>query len=290
MALPHSTHTTPGRRTIIALITLVMTLLSARAAASEAALPEAPAAPTSAAAPSNTAPGLDPHGAWAGYSIEPAHPDARPRTHPAGSVAGMDVSGHQGDVDWPRAWAAGARFTYVKATEGTGFRNSHFTQQYDGSHRVGMIRGAYHFALPDRSSGAEQAHFFVDHGGDWSPDGRTLPGALDIEDNPYGEACYGLGPDEMANWLADFSNTYQQRTGRFPAIYTTTHWWNRCTGANPHFGANNPLWVARYNEHLGALPAGWDFHAIWQFNDSGVFPGDQNSFNGNLFQLTGFAS
>src|SRR4051794_19907626 len=34
---------------------------------------------------------------------------------------GHDVSGHQGPVDWSGAAGAGAKFVYVKATEGTGF-------------------------------------------------------------------------------------------------------------------------------------------------------------------------
>src|SRR5689334_24124221 len=60
-----------------------------------------------------------------------------------GKVPGMDVSSHQGDVDWKSSWNKGARFTYVKATEGTTYRNPKFTQQYGGSYDVGMIRGAY---------------------------------------------------------------------------------------------------------------------------------------------------
>jgi len=45
---------------------------------------------------------------------------------PAGAVAGipgMDVSGYQGNVNWTAAWNNGARFAYVKATEGTGYTN-----------------------------------------------------------------------------------------------------------------------------------------------------------------------
>ena len=33
----------------------------------------------------------------------------------AGHTLGMDVSGHQGSVDWAAAWNAGARFAYTKA-------------------------------------------------------------------------------------------------------------------------------------------------------------------------------
>ncbi|MET1074518.1 MAG: GH25 family lysozyme, partial [Umezawaea sp.] len=82
-----------------------------------------------------------------------------------GVVEGVDVSSHQGAVDWTAHWNEGKRFAYVKASEGTGYLNPAFEQQYNGSYDTGMIRGAYHFALPDRSDGATQANFFVDNGG-----------------------------------------------------------------------------------------------------------------------------
>lgn len=204
-------------------------------------------------------------------------------------MTGHDVSSYQGNIDWPRAWSAGGRFAYVKATEGTRYVNPRFAQQYNGSYDVGMIRGAYHFARPDVSSGAAQADYFVDHGGGWSPDGQTLPGALDIEYNPYGETCYGLGPAAMSWWLRDFSDTYRARTGRFPAIYTSTNWWNRCTGGNAGFGPNNPLWVARYGGDAGPLPAGWTHWMVWQFADRGALPGDQDTFEGAGTRLHEFS-
>src|SRR5262249_53114715 len=101
-------------------------------------------------------------------------------------VRGMDVSGWQGNVNWSAAWRSGTRFAYVKATEGTGYTNPYFVQQYNGSYNAGMIRGAYHFARPNLSSGATQADYFVGHGGGWSRDGKTLPPMLDIEYNPHG--------------------------------------------------------------------------------------------------------
>ena len=206
------------------------------------------------------------------------------RSRPAG-VPGMDVSSHQGDVDWAKAWADGARFAYVKATEGTGYRNPDFAQQYNGSYHIGMIRGAYHFALPDRSAGATQADYFVNNGGGWSRDGKTLPGALDMEYNPYGEACYGLSQAAMGAWVRAFSDRLVRRTGRHPTIYTSTSWWNRCVGQADRFGDTSPLWVAHYAAALGPLPHGWDYETIWQWQAAGLFPGDQNVFNGNDEQL-----
>ncbi|GEB48029.1 MULTISPECIES: lysozyme [Streptomyces] len=208
----------------------------------------------------------------------------------AASVEGVDVSGHQGNVNWKSLWDSGSRFAYVKATEGTGYRNEYFTQQYNGSYDIGMIRGAYHFALPGSSSGAAQANYFVDYGGGWSKDGKTLPGVLDIEYNPYGATCYGLSQSAMVNWIKDFTATYKSRTGRDAVIYTTTDWWTQCTGNNAGFGSTNPLWIARYASGPGALPAGWGFYTFWQYTSTGPIVGDHNSFNGSMDRLKALAN
>ncbi|TQM84284.1 lysozyme [Saccharothrix saharensis] len=219
---------------------------------------------------------------------EQAHPvDASELVLTGPTVPGMDVSSHQGDVDWPHWWNQGMRFAYVKATEGTGYVNPKYGQQYDGSYQVGMVRGAYHFALPDRSDGAAQANYFVDHGGGWSADGRTLPGALDVEYNPYSDdKCYGLTPEAMVAWVRQFAETYQARTGRWPMIYTSTSWWDMCTGRLGDFTATNPLWVARYAESVGTLPHRWSAHSIWQHTST---PIDQNLFNGTMDDLVALA-
>jgi GH25 family lysozyme M1 (1,4-beta-N-acetylmuramidase) len=204
-------------------------------------------------------------------------------------IPGLDVSSHQGNVDWPATAAAGARFAYVKATEGTTYRNPFFAQQYNGSYQVGLIRGAYHFALPDVSDGPTQADYFVNHGGGWSPDGRTLPPALDLEYNPYGPTCYGLSAPGMVGWIKAFSDRVHARTGRWPTIYTSTNWWSACTANLGDFSSTNPLWLARYADSPGPLPFDWDFHTFWQYDDAGALPGDQDYFNGSLDRLRALA-
>ncbi|ACU40670.1 lysozyme [Actinosynnema mirum] len=218
------------------------------------------------------------HEGAAARHVEPRGPSA------AAAVYGIDVSSYQGNVDWGGQWNAGRRFAYVKATEGTTYKNPYFAQQYDGSYGVGMIRGAYHFALPANSSGAAQANHFASNGGGWSRDGRTLPGALDMEYNPYGSTCYGLSPSAMTNWIKDFSDTYRARTGVYPVIYTSTSWWNQCVSGD--FSGTNPLWVARYASTVGTLPRGWSVYTMWQYSSS---PIDQNEFNGGYDRLQALA-
>src|SRR5215217_7913890 len=208
------------------------------------------------------------------------------RTSRPEGLPGLDASSWQGNVDWATVAANGARFAYVKATESTTYVNPYFTQQYVGAYQVGLVRGAYHFALPDRSTGTAQAAWFATHGGAWSADNQTLPGALDIEYNPYGPTCYGLSQSAMVSWIGAFLTEYFVRTGRWATIYTTTNWWQTCTGNYPGFGLTSPLWIARWNSEVGPLPAGWSTYAFWQWTNQPVeFPGDQDVFNGTQSDL-----
>ncbi|HET6964062.1 MAG TPA: lysozyme, partial [Acidimicrobiales bacterium] len=213
----------------------------------------------------------------------------RPAAATSYTQKGLDVSSYQGNVNWSSVAANGATFAYMKATEGTYYTDSaYFAQQYNGSYNAGLVRGAYHFAIPSNSTGAAQADYFVAHGGGWSGDGRTRPGTLDIEYNPYGAECYGLTQPQMVSWIQSFDSEYEVLTGRYPTVYTTTGWWSACTGSSRSFGLEG-LAIANFSSSPGTLPASWGVWNIWQYADSGVFPGDQDVFNGSQQQLVDFA-
>lgn len=211
---------------------------------------------------------------------------------PAG-LPGIDVSHFQGNVDWGTV-AKNNQYAYIKATEGTGYKDANFGGYYDGAYGAGMIRGAYHFGLPDRSGGAAQAQFFVNNGGGWSADGKTLPPMLDMEYNPYGDRCYGKDGGAMTAWITDFSNEVHRLTNRYPTIYTTRDWWASCTGDNGSLGATNPLFLACYCASAGTMPKGWGTYTFWQYTSKGSTPGvpgpvDQDVFNGAADRLQALA-
>lgn len=228
----------------------------------------------------------EPGQASMGWRLQDEQMSSRSTASTPSGVPGVDVSSHQGNVDWGAQRANGKKFAYVKATESDSYTNPYFAQQYNGSYSAGMIRGAYHFAIPSSSGGTTQAEYFLRHGGGWSSDGKTLPGALDMEWNPYGATCYGKSQSQMRSWINSFLNRYKYRTGRYPAIYTNTTWWNECVGHDSSFARKSPLWIARYGSTAGNLPTGWDFHTFWQYTDQ---PIDQNVFNGAYYRLYWFA-
>ncbi|MFD5689686.1 lysozyme [Streptomyces rubiginosohelvolus] len=210
-------------------------------------------------------------------------------------VQGIDVSHWQGAINWGSVKAAGISFAYMKATEGTTFKDSRFSANYTGSYNAGLIRGAYHFARPDVSNGATQAGYFASNGGGWSQDGKTLPGVLDIEHNPYGAMCYGLSTTQMRTWINDFYATYKARTTRDVVIYTTASWWNTCTGSWTGMAAKSPLWIAHWGTASPTVPAGFPTWTIWQYTATGRVGGvsgdvDRNKFNGSLARLQALAN
>ncbi|WIB35290.1 MULTISPECIES: GH25 family lysozyme [unclassified Curtobacterium] len=213
---------------------------------------------------------------------------------PPGKVQGMDVSAWQPDVDFRAAYRNGARFAYVKATEGVTYQSRTYVQQYEAARAAGLVRGGYVYAQPSQASGRATAEFFFKSMGQWNPDGWTLPPLLDIE---YGSAaqgtCYGLSWERMRTWIRSFSDTVHQRTGRYPAIYTTTDWWKQCTNNSIRF-ASNPLFVAIYPVHdftsPGTLGRSWKRWTFWQWAASGVFPGDQDVYWSSMSNLRAFAA
>jgi len=199
-------------------------------------------------------------------------------------VLGIDVASYQKNVDWASFKSQKRVFAYIKATEGSSYRNPYFSSQYNGAAKAGLIRGAYHFANPSGATGARQADYFVRYGGAWPGDGKTLPGVLDIEYNPYGRnICYGLSKTAMIAWISAFVTEYKKKTTRDAVIYTTADWWKRCTGNTTKFNQTNPLWVARYGTSSpGVLPGKWPFYTFWQYGSS---PLDQNKFSASYTRL-----
>ncbi|NUO55106.1 MAG: hydrolase, partial [Hamadaea sp.] len=106
----------------------------------------------------------------AGPAVDAAEVDA-PLTAPAAAVTGtpgIDVNSWNGTIDWTNAHNSGVQWAYIKATEGTSVKDSAFNTNYPAAYYAGVIRGAYHLARPNLSTGTVQADFLAANGGAWS--------------------------------------------------------------------------------------------------------------------------
>ena len=165
-----------------------------------------------------------------------------------------------------------------------------------------MLRGAYHFANPAASSGADQARIFVNGGGVWSPDGYTLPPVLDFEANPYagqtiggyyqGNTCYDMSPGTVDNLGAGFRKNHAVPDGAV-ARHLHQHLVVEAVHGDATGFGDYPLWTAYWpssaSNYAGPLPSGWRNYSFWQYSESGPFAGDSNVWNGSYADLRTFA-
>src|SRR5262245_35091013 len=95
---------------------------------------------------------------------------------------GIDVSHHQGPIDWTRVAAAGTDFAFIKATEGRDHVDREFAVNWVESQRAGVPRGAYHF-FTFCTAGVDQAEHFLRVA---PPAPDALPPVVDVE---FGGNC-----------------------------------------------------------------------------------------------------
>jgi len=199
------------------------------------------------------------------------------------TLSGIDVSHHQGSIDWAQVAGSGRTWAFAKATEGVSLRDPRFAQNWAGMARVGLIRGAYHFLSPT-SDPAAQARAFVNVTG--NPNGSLC--ALDVETTASG------GHPTSAQAHA-FTAEFRRLTGGHPLLVYTGRWYWRDILKDPHGADIGPLWHSAYSGSPGALYGGWDRFTMWQYTSSGICPGvaghcDLNHFFGDraaLLALTG---
>ena len=93
-------------------------------------------------------------------------------------ILGIDVSAHNGDIDFNKVKADGYTFVFIKASEGEDYHDSKFLTNYENARKAGLKVGAYHF-FRKKTDGLNQAKNFLE-----MVAGRNLdlPLVVDVED------------------------------------------------------------------------------------------------------------
>jgi lysozyme len=184
-------------------------------------------------------------------------------------IRGIDVSHHQGPIDWPKVAADDIAFVYLKATEGGDHRDRRFAEHWPAARAAGLVTGAYHFFTFCRP-GAEQARNFLAV----VPIERdALPPAVDLE---FGGNCGRvLDGAEMRRELDAFLVPVEHAYGTPALLYVT------------------PEFLAAYARHLPPrslwrrsilhLPDGSAPWRVWQYHNRGRVDGILGPVDVNVF-------
>lgn len=210
---------------------------------------------------------------WKGIFGEVAYPSGY-------SIRGIDVSHHQGRIDWRKLRHARigdepVSFVFIKATQGCRMVDDRFQYNFSQARDNGFVRGAYHYFLPNEPAD-RQAQLFMNtvqlKDGD-------LPPVLDVEETG------NLSPERLRHAVLTWMQLVEKHYGVKPILYTgyrfrTDYLFSK--EFEPY-----PYWIAHYYVEELAYRGDWKF---WQHTDGGHLEGikgkvDLDVFNGSMYNL-----
>lgn len=184
-------------------------------------------------------------------------------------VRGIDVSHHQGRIDWRRVAGDDVAFAVIKATEGGDHVDDAFATNLREARAAGLAVGAYHFFTFCRP-GADQARNFISvvpH------DQPLLPPVVDIE---FGGNCpQRPTPEQLSAELAAFLAPVEAAFGKPAIVYLTDE------AADAYAGriAARPLWLRSL-----LLQPDRDDWVYWQYHNMGRVDGIKGDVDLNVLQ------
>ena len=193
----------------------------------------------------------------------------------------VDISHHNGNVNFAKAKDAGIIGVIQKATQGQSNVDPTYKTNKIKALNAGLLWGAYHFATG--SDGLKQAENFLSVVGN---DPKTLL-VLDFEPNL-------TGPSMSLEEARAFVTSVKDRTGRFPGFYSG-HFIKQLLGTSSDpVLAKCWFWLAQYGK-TAVVPPNWPTWTLWQYTDgvigpephtvSGIGRCDRDLFNGSETQL-----
>jgi len=180
------------------------------------------------------------------------------------SILGIDVSHHNGPIDWEvlHEHHPEIEFVYIRATVGLN-KDSKYEEYVNGVKQVGIKTGAYHYYWANRNSTVQFNNFKsrVKKG-----DHNLIP-VLDIEKpSKYGPTNLRRG---LSNWLKLAEEEY----GVKPMIYTNLSFYNEYLRG---YFNEYPKWIAAYSRCPSSVD--WDMH---QYSETGTVRGIKSNVDLN---------
>ena len=192
---------------------------------------------------------------------------------PDGATAqGIDVSEHQGRIDWNAVKASGIDFAILRVGFGApswgGRVDYQFNRNISECERLGIPYGVYIYSYAfDNQQAADEASMVINCLSGHNP---RLPVYYDLEDNSIIANGRQTG---IASRAQVFCNRISA-AGYEPGIYANLNWFNNILTDSVFKSSSWDHWIAQYNSQCDYTGN----YSFWQYKSNGKIPG----INGNV--------
>jgi lysozyme len=195
----------------------------------------------------------------------------------ASNVKVIDVSHHNGSINWKAVKDDGVQGAFIKATEGGSMIDLKFSSNALGAATAGLKIGFYHYAHPELNAPETEAANFFRSVKSVKAD---FPHVLDVESK-----AANIGPAALTAWCVKWLQEVEKLTGHPAMVYTGAYF------AKDNLGVELgkwPLWVAHYGANSPQPNSTWPVWAVFQYADNGSVKGIAGGVDMNAMEKSFF--
>lgn len=198
------------------------------------------------------------------------------------TALGIDVSSHQGEIDWGKVASSGVEFAMIRlgfrgyGQEGTINLDKYFLQNIRGAADAGLKVGVYFFSQAITPEEAEEEALFVLDNLDQAGVYLDYPVVYDWEPvSDSGARTNGLDVITLTDCAITFCQAVEEE-GYIPMVYYNTP--VGYTRYDLSRLTDYDVWYAQYAQ----WPTMYYDYRIWQYTDSGKIPGISTRVDMNI--------
>lgn len=191
---------------------------------------------------------------------------------------GIDVSSHQGNIDWASVKAAGINFAIIRvgyrgSQTGALVEDSCFKKNIQGATANGINVGVYFFTQATTEAEAvEEASMALTLCSGYN---LSYPIFVDTENGSGAARANGLDKGSRTACVAAFCKTIANG-GRKAGVYASKSWYNNKIDASAF--SDYFIWVAQYNTTCNYKGK----YNMWQYSSKGSVPGIKGNVDVNI--------
>lgn len=185
-------------------------------------------------------------------------------------MKGIDVSSHQGNIDWNRVKNAGIDFAIIRIGYGISTLDSKAIRNIEECIRTGMPFGIYIYSYAlNVSQAINEANFVIKTLSPYK-DKVSFPVIIDMEDADGYKAKHGMPPNDVIVDICEKECTMFEEAGYYAMIYASKSWFD--TKLKSSKLDRFDKWMAWWSE-FAVSKFSHDQFGIWQYTSSGNVDG-----------------